>query len=272
MSGQHINKEQFADFLTGDLNQKTKDLIQSHLAECDSCCAELENLSEIWSKLGVLPEEQPSNAVRSRFYSMLKAYKQDLNQAKAKSSVRRIFDNWVRPWWTRHPAFQFSTALSLMVIGLIAGYLINSKRYTGADIVLLREEMKSLRQTVAVSLLDHQSAVERLRGISVSYDLGEPDTKILEKLLSTLNSDPNPNVRLAATDALYLFRNHPLVKQGLAASLSKQDSPLVQLALIDLISEIREQRAIDALRTLIQNKDLNPEVKQRAEQGLEKLL
>ncbi|NOR15935.1 MAG: HEAT repeat domain-containing protein, partial [Candidatus Aminicenantes bacterium] len=62
------------------------------------------------------------------------------------------------------------------------------------------------------------------------------------------------------------------VRQGLSGSLTKQTSPLVQVALIDLIVSIKEQRAIDALRALIQNEKLDPLVKQRAEQGLERLL
>ena len=73
-------------------------------------------------------------------------------------------------------------------------------------------------------------------------------------------------------DALYLFHSFPTVRQRLGASLAKQTSPLVQVALIDLLVNIREQKAAQALLTLIESESLAPEVKQRAQQGLEKLL
>jgi HEAT repeat protein len=124
---------------------------------------------------------------------------------------------------------------------------------------------------MAVSLLDQPSAVERLRGVNWSARLKKPNEETLQALLNTLNRDPNVNVRLAAIDALYLFYNYPLVREGLLQSFAKQTSPLVQVALIDLIIEMRERRAIESLKQLIEENTLNPDVKQRAEQGIQLL-
>ena len=79
------------------------------------------------------------------------------------------------------------------------------------------------------------------------------------------------NVRLAAVEALYLFHDHPKVKKGLIDSLSRQSSPMVQAALIDLMVSIRERRAVDALKSLLEQEDLNPEIKDRAEKGIQRL-
>jgi HEAT repeat protein len=86
-----------------------------------------------------------------------------------------------------------------------------------------------------------------------------------------LNRDPNVNVRLAAVDALYLFYDHPEVKEGLIHSLAGQTSALVQMSLVNLLVEIRERRAVEALERLIQDQNLNPKVKKRAEMGLTQL-
>jgi len=66
-------QEKFADYLTGDLDEAGRADIQSHILACASCRADLEDLTVVWAKLGVLPEEQPGGAVRSRFYDMLEA-------------------------------------------------------------------------------------------------------------------------------------------------------------------------------------------------------
>lgn len=136
----------------------------------------------------------------------------------------------------------------------------------------LEREIGQIRQTAALSLLSQPSASERLQGISYSTEVEKPDSGILVVLMQTLDSDPNPNVRLAAVDALYLFRNHPGVKDGLVRSLAVQDSPIVQVALIDLLVGIREARAAEALKALIGNEGVNPDVKKRAEDGLKQII
>ena len=54
----------------------------------------------------------------------------------------------------------------------------------------------------ALSLLQQQSASDRLRGVSYSYQMDKGDVQIREALLETLNSDSSVDVRLAAVDAL----------------------------------------------------------------------
>ena len=264
-------KEKFPDFLIGELGQKEKEDIQAHIARCDSCREELQSLSAIWTKLGVIKEEQPSPEVRTRFYTMLEAYKRGMEENKAPSSVKRFLNNLGEHLWPRRPAFQFSLALVFLVVGLAAGYFITADGQNSAEFVQLRDEVQSMRQTLAVSLLDRPSPSDRLRGVSMSYGMVKPDASMLEALLNTLDNDPNVNVRLAAVDALYLFYDSPKVKKGLIRALSNQPSPLVQVALINLMVNMRERQATEALKMLIQNQELVPEVREHAEQGLQQI-
>jgi HEAT repeat protein len=128
-----------------------------------------------------------------------------------------------------------------------------------------------MQQTLAISLLEKPSASERLQGVSISSRMNNPNSTTLEALLYTLNNDNNVNVRLAAVDALYLFYDNPRVKEGLLRSLQNQPSPLVQVALIDLIVNMRERQAVNALRSLLEDERLNPDVKEYAERGLQQL-
>jgi len=263
-------KEKFLDFLTGEIDDPSKKEIQNHISLCSSCREELENLSEIWTKLGVLPEEQPSKTLRPRFYTMLQSYKQGLEQESPAPRPGKIFKAWFARWWPK-PAFQLSFSLMLLFTGLTAGYFLNSNGKRVNEVAELRQEVQNVRQTLAVSLLGQSSPSERLRGVNLSYSLERPGNRILEALLYTLNNDRNINVRLAAVDALYLFYENPAVKEGIIHSLSNQTSPLVQVALIDLMVSMRERRAIDSLKQLMEDEKLNPDVKQKAEQGIQKL-
>jgi HEAT repeat protein len=94
---------------------------------------------------------------------------------------------------------------------------------------------------------------------------------VLTALLDTLMHDSNVNVRLAAIDALRQFGSQQVVRNGVVQALTRQDSPMVQMALIDLVVDWREKESVDTLRILSQNQNLNEAVRERAQDGLMQL-
>jgi hypothetical protein len=260
---------QFADYLTGDLDEAGRSDVRTHILDCAACREDLENLTVVWAKLGVLPEEQPGGAVRSRFYAMLEDAK-DKIEAESKIS-RPARSRWI-DWFTfRRPAFAASFSAFLLLIGIGAGWLMTGGRQGGNRFASLSREVQDMRQQVALTMLGNPSASDRIQGIGYSAEVKNPNDATLAALLKAVDSDPNPNVRLAAVDALYLFRDRPGVRESLVKSLSVQSYPLVQVALIDFLVEVRETRAIEALKKLIDAGELTPEVKARAQQGLKQI-
>jgi len=266
-------REKSADYLAGELGEKSLAEVRAHLADCPACREELEGLSAIWTKLGVLPKEQPSGALRSRFYEMLEAHKEGMEKERDKISLGQTLSYWLGRLIPRRPVYQLALSLVLIAAGLGGGFLLSVRSRSAArtEVAGLKGEVDDMRRIVAVSLLKQASPSERLMGVSWSVRIDRPGDEIIQTLLETLNRDPNVNVRLAAVDALYLFYDHPEVKEGLIHSLAGQTSPLVQLSLINLLVEIRERRAVEALERLIQDQNLNPKVKKRAEMGLTQL-
>jgi len=270
MNSQHI-KNLIPDYLTGEVEASESEVIKKHIASCKECREELENLSEIWIKLGVLPEQQPDKQLRTRFYSMLSDHKLELDAKKQPKPGMNLITRISRYLSVRRPALQFAIPLAFIVIGLFAGYLLFSSRTLKTELIVLETEMQHVRQEAAISMLNQPSASDRLNGVNWSARIKNPSNNTLDILLHTLNTDNNENVRLAVVDALYLFSDHPRVKQGIIHSLSKQTSPLVQAALINLISELREKRAIKALRQLMQRQNLEPEIRNQAELSLKRI-
>jgi anti-sigma factor RsiW len=265
-------QERFADYLTGDLDESGRAEVREHILACPACRGDLEDLTVAWARLGVLPEEQPGGPVRSRFYAMLQEYKEGLEAEKKAARAAGSRPGW-RDWFTfRRPAFAASFSVLLLVLGLGAGLLLNGGRVAGVRYATLSREVQDMRQQIALSLLDRPSATERIQGIGYSAEVENPSGTTLAALFNALDADPNPNVRLAAVDALYLFRDKPGVRESLVRSLAVQPYPLVQVALIDLLVEVREARAVEALKKLVESGELTPEVKKRAEQGLRQIV
>jgi HEAT repeat protein len=90
--------------------------------------------------------------------------------------------------------------------------------------------------------------------------------KVIVALFTTLNNDENENVRLATLDALVRFADNPKVREGLVASLLRQDSELMQVALANVMLQLQEKRSVTPLKKLLEIKNINTMVKKKLEQ------
>lgn len=270
MKCERVN-ELLPDLLAGSANESERVEVQAHCAGCPACKDMVEGLGALWTNLGQLPDERPSEAMRPRFDAMLEAYQQGMHASgrETSSPSRQTSHGWIERLWPRQPVMQFAAALACIVVGLAGGrWLLGG----GAEIQQLQKEVHATRQLVTLSLLQQNSPSERLKGVTFGARLDPPDPEVLSALLNVLNEDPNVNVRLAAADALVLYKDQPTVRQGLVQSFRKQKSPLVQIALIDLLVQMRERDATTLLQQLSKDTKVDQAVRQRASWGLQRLL
>jgi hypothetical protein len=252
------------NYLSGHLSASEKALFEAQLSKNPDLRIEVAELRSTWEELGLLPEEQPSSAVRARFYQKLN----DVNQGRA----RPFTGNFA--WWK--PGLsglvrQVAMALVLFGLGLYIGRSNLSAPASKNEMTQLHTQVQDLRRTVALSLLERQSPTSRLEGVSWSTQVERPDPELLSALSDTLNHDSNVNVRLSALDALEKFSGEATVRKTLVNAIRQQDSPLVQIALIDALVHMRDDSAAGELKKLTNDSGVNATVQQRARWGLEKL-
>ncbi len=263
--------ELFAEEWAGTLTAADKARLEAHLAECPSCREERESLGRLWQRLSSIPAEEPGPRVRARFYAMLEGYQQGLGRAREIPVQKTSLTDWLGGWFARPLALQFGAAALILAAGFLAGYVVRSSRNGHEELASLRDEVHDMRRMVSISLLKQQSATDRLAGVSWSNQVSQPDPEFLATLVHTLDFDPNVDVRLAAVDALSRFSGDPAVRRDLVKSLPRQDSPLVQISLIDLLVQLHDRQSIDVLRQLSNDASQNQQVRQRAQWGLQKL-
>jgi hypothetical protein len=264
--------ELLPDYLQESLNAEQTEIVELHMAQCADCRDEV----AIWKKLGLLPVEQPSAASKARFEAMLHAYqtgRSDRVSARFGRAGRAAGSNiWQ---WLRTPVGAVAWSAALLVIGIFAGsYFGNRPTRPIAnqdEIAAMHTELTNMRQLVVLSMLQQQSASERLQGVSWSQQEEHLDPQVMSALLHTLRFDGSVDVRLAALDALSRHAAQPQVRKGVVDALQEQQSPLVQVALIDQLLEWRDPDAAVRLRNFAQTPNLNPTVKQRADWALSKL-
>jgi len=240
--------ELLPDYLQGSLKAEQDVLVERHIAECADCREEV----AIWKKLSLLPVEQPSAGSRERFEAMLRAYQTGRNDRGATGVGR---ENRGSVWsWLRSPVGAVAWSAALLIVGVFAGnYFGNKTTHTNQDeIKAMHTELTNMKQMVVLSMLQQQSASERLQAVSYSRREDQLDPQVMSALVHTLRYDGSVDVRLAALDALSRHGAQPQVHKGVVDALQEQQSPLVQVALIDLMVEWRDPDAAQRLRNFVQ--------------------
>ncbi len=252
----------FTEYWSRTLGQEEHAAMERHLEGCAACRTEAGRLEVFWRDLALLPVDEPGTAVRDRFYETLSAYKEGAGGGGAARS-RRL--------WPAQALARIAAGIALLLGGAAIGYSLRFHQESATEITQLRGEVGTMRQLVTLSLLQQQSASERLRGVSWAYRAEPSDTEVLTALLSAVNHDSNVNVRLAAVDALRTFAASRSTRDAVVQALPGQTEPLVQVALIDLLVDLKETDAAQELRHVAADDATNSGVRQRAQWALERL-
>lgn len=203
---------------------------------------------------------EPSMELSSRFY-------ESLADAKRKETKKFVFH---LPMWSElWPRLAFGVAM--LIIGFGIGYLVPSPS-SSKDVAQLHRQVSELKEMMMLSMLEKESATDRLKAVSLTNEMDQASKKVTSALLQTLNTDTNVNVRLAAIEALKPYVQDSGVREGLIQSIAKQESPLVQMSLAELMAAIQEKKSVTELKKLLQRDRMPSEVKKKISQSIDVLI
>ena len=141
-----------------------------------------------------------------------------------------------------------------------------------AFLVSLREQnSRAGREAMFVGLNNMESPATRINAASKVYKLKNIDNDVIDALVQTLNTDPSPNVRLAALDGLAHFYREGYVRRQLIASLKHQQDPSVEIELINLLAKIKESGILTELEKIVNDQNTRQPVRDCAYSGIMEL-
>lgn len=224
---------------------------------------EIEELMNLSAGLELLPEPEVPDSLNRNFYAMLEA-----EEAKAgRKSVPQTQGRSLH----MSPIWQLAAGIALFIMGWAGSAWLQSGN-TQQELLAVNQEVTEMKKMVMLTLLDQTSANSRMQGVQMVSQISQPDQQVITALLKTLNTDPSDNVRLVALESLTPYTHLPEVREGLIRSISRQDSPVMQMALADLMVSLNEKEAVEPLQELQQNKGLNYMVAGKIENSLKVLL
>ncbi|MBS1663360.1 MAG: HEAT repeat domain-containing protein [Bacteroidetes bacterium] len=259
-------KQMLAGWMDDQLTDAERAELGAHLEDCAECRQLFETNRELWVSMGSLPVPPPSEKIQVRFDAMLETFKQGVGEK------RPDLFYYLRQLFAVRPGFTWGYSLVLVVVGVGLGYWFSRPSQPAVAEQPLSAQVRELKEMVLLSLLENPSASERIRGVSYTSEIKNVNKKVIDALFSTLNNDPNSNVRLMTLDALAHYADDPAVREGLVQSISQQDSPLVQAALADVMLKLQEKKAVKPFKELLRQKDLNEMVRDKIQQTLTRLI
>lgn len=257
-------KELMIDYIDGKLTGELELFVEKYINKDEKNRKSFEELKETIDLLQYDKELTPDSDLKLNFLDTLESeieqLENDLDTKEAKVIGLKITNYW-----------QVAAAVSLLVVGLLGGYWLTSNSQEKEQLMALQREMEATKKMVMMALNDQNSASQRMLGVNASYELTNADDDIVEALIETMNTDDNVNVRLAAINALANFKNEPTIRNALITSLKKQEDPIVQITLINLMVEMKEKRAIEELKEIIEDSTNIESVKDEAHMAVFKL-
>lgn len=247
------------DYIDGKLNDAEKLKVERELAGNPEVAKLHAQLSEVIRTMEQSGEWEPGKRLKQNFEQALK--EEILSSGRV--SGRQVFFSPL--------ILRVAAGIALVLSGIAIGHWINKNQQREAELVALKEEVEATKRMMISMLDNQQSASQRMQGATVAFTMDKPDDQIVAALAKAMNEDPNTNVRLAALEALGKFHQQAPVRKALILSLATQKDPIVQIALIRLVVEMKEKDAVNELKRITTDEMVLPAVKDEAHAGLLKL-
>lgn len=272
----HSAREIFPELLDRRTPAGAQPEARAHLATCPDCQREFSALSQTLSALDAMPAPTPSPRLRKNFYAMLEEEKHSAESVRTSvardTRARRLsFFAW---------AFAPFAACALIALGFVIGSNRTAKTYkegevaTAQQVEALKGQLADMQKVMLYSFIRDQEKSptnERLQEVLAAAKGDKATDQVLSDLVAAVTFDPSTNVRLRALEALFPYSGNKAVRDGIRASLPREQNPLVQVEMIDFIASAKDRDAAPALERLVQNQDADRSVRDAAFRALAQL-
>ncbi|MEZ4810069.1 MAG: zf-HC2 domain-containing protein [Allomuricauda sp.] len=256
--------ELLPDYLDNTLSKPEKAKVEKHLESCTQCAQELEGLKILFQAFDNDTIEVPTERLRTKFEEALELEKN--NRGKVVSLKSKMG----KPGWASN-LLKVAASIALLVASFQMGGVFEQRK-SKEDMIALKNESLQMKQVTMLSLLENQSASKRIQGVNYIEEFEEPDEAIIKALANRLLHDENDNVRLTAFEALSRFTASESVKNVFIEALEKEKNPSIQIAIIQILVQIQEKKAVAPMQRLLEQEDTQPFIREQIKNGLPKII
>lgn len=233
------------EYIDQKLDKVTSEKVKIHLESCTSCQAQLEEMTSFFSFMNAVPAPETPEGMREEFATMLASL--DVQDRK---KVRLM------PTWTK---------IAAMLVFAFGTYWLGYKVGTHKSEIVRNEltsEISAQKQQVLLASLREYTGPQKIEAVYNISNTPKVNDELVDALVYTMNSDKNTNVRLAAITALSGMMNKNVrIRKELIKSLAIQENPLLQISLIQVLTENGVKEAKPQIESITNNEKTDESVK-----------
>ena len=206
--------------------------------------------NRLWDELSAIETEEPSTSLRKNFYAKL----EHASQPTLATKLREFLGFSGNGGWI--------TATACLLVGVMAGQMlgVDGTGTSSERLAALEKNVTMLNRTLILDRLENDSAGKRLQGVLDAAYFVDDDAEIANALLQRATQEKVHSVRAAAIDVVGRQLGAPTIGKRIMDSIAEAESPIVQLALIDMVLRNGDQQQLDELLKLAEDGVLYPDL------------
>ena len=267
MKNQEIIDWKIASLANNDSSELSVEM-QNYLNGNSQLQEELLFIEQFWTN-DIKPSVMPSDKLDANFYQMLSSAQSAQHETTQQKNEHRSSEYklplsliaTVKSWLMPKPIAQFATLALVFVLGLNVNQAPendkNNAEYSG-----LQQDISSLTTVLAMSMLQKDSASERLSGVAYSRQTDLSNPLLVEQLILLLERDKSTSVRLAIINSLGQLKSFGSSEQQLLTLAIKEENLLVQIELCRLLLNYGSVDIKKSLTEQVNQQLLKPEVRE----------
>lgn len=242
------------ELIDGKLDRSVSEVVEAHIQSCEVCRETYTEFQSFLSYAASLPDIEPPKNMKDEFLMMAEM------EGLGKTTKMLIVPDWLK-----------AAAMIIVVFGTFAaGYFAGSGQTETSE---LRTEVQSLKQEVLLAGLRDYSGPQKIEAVYGVAQVENTNADLIDALVYTLNSDNNVNVRLASLTVLSgMINENESVKAELINSLIIQENPLIQISLIQILTESGVKEARKNIQLISDKESTDPSVKDYAENMIKTII
>lgn len=284
-----------AEYVNGEISLQNRQQLEKLFGDDPALKKEADEMLATWHLLtGLDDSTQPDAGMDDQFYAMLQRAKTD---RRMEAKVVTINKSWLqaaaviicitafgigRFTASPEPVFKYKTvyvkqpvqpaAPAQQPVAIAAAGPAKTKAApvqaapVNALPVVSEESLELSQQLGSVYASERIGAIMKIAGKGKLTDAD------LQRLGKALIEDSNSNVRLTVLDALRPLATRQNVQGVLIAAMSKQDDPLIQNSIVDMLVDAKSKQAIPQMIALLDDKTTNPTMQNKIKAGIESFL
>lgn len=195
-------------------------------------------LRHLEKELIEMPLEQPSSDAKARFMDFVAHEEQTTPETK----VFKL-KQWI-------PQISIA-AMFLLVFGTILYTQSRQNNQLHDSLIAMNTKMEKL--------LQNESPTERIKAITVGYELGaDVNDQMIQTLVDVLHNDESSNVRQTAVETLGYYIDNEDVRSALIKALAKEKDTIVKLSIIQAITMKKDDTSKDLLEAIVKGENQDP--------------